>query len=787
MLKKSIRASLIILVLRGLIVPPLFIFFAACANGNTEKRIIQVIPTGDIPPDPVNTSVNPYETAGGGISQFKTHYSGPGVLVRQDGYILKIEGPFGRIEYNVSTGFSKIFKPDSNEDVLKGVYAELRPQAQYNVKTARTFALTRNGNFVSVTNINDNFGSGVKVSVRSWSSAITVWQNYYIYPYRKYLLLDAETEVKRGTSVNYFAVLKAGLDNEKSSILNLKPSADPRFLFVPFDNDDFVRYNSRDLKGSPASGNIESCEVTAIYDNTSRKGLVIGAVTHNVWKTGIRARKAVNEVAGLNVFGGYTSFYTRDVASKSESAAPRPHGTVFGAQVNSPKILLGFFDDWRDGMEEYGRACGIVSPPLNWPHQAPFGWNSWAAYKNNPSYQKYIDASDFFKNYLTKFNSGSDSVFINLDSWWDRLSEAERPMAAAYVRNNLQNAGIYFSPFVAWQENIELCKTYGPEVAPGLPRYTWFDLILKDNSGNPVRYFSDQGWALDLTHPGTLAYAEYRIRRYREWGFSYVKLDFLTHGALEGNFYDKTKATTGIQAYNYGMRKILESIGVPALNGDFFISLSISPIFPSQYAHSRRISCDVFGELDDTEYMLNSLSYGWWINNSVYPYNDPDHIVLYKASGNMRTLTLNESTSAYIAAAITGGIMLNSDDISVQAARERLAMILNNEKVNSLAASSRTFRPTEGNTGTVAADVFVRDDRGIDGSFYIAVFNFGNIMGMPFGSKTKDLNFERMGLDKNAIYTVDNLITGAREGTAKGAMHVSMAAGECKLFELRLQ
>ena len=44
----------------------------------------------------------------------------------------------------------------------------------------------------------------------------------------------------------------------------------------------------------------------------------------------------------------------------------------------------------------------------------------------------------------------------------------------------------------------------------------------------------------------------------------------------------------------------------------YVISLSIAPIFPGQYAHGRRISCDVFGTINWTEYMLNSLSYGWW-------------------------------------------------------------------------------------------------------------------------------------------------------------------------------
>src|SRR5581483_10413079 len=59
--------------------------------------------------------------------------------------------------------------------------------------------------------------------------------------------------------------------------------SDPRVLDVPFDNDDWVRYDSRPLTG-PFSGT--GYEVGAVYDSASRHGLVVGSVTHDFWKTG---------------------------------------------------------------------------------------------------------------------------------------------------------------------------------------------------------------------------------------------------------------------------------------------------------------------------------------------------------------------------------------------------------------------------------------------------------------------------------------------------------------------
>ena len=64
------------------------------------------------------------------------------------------------------------------------------------------------------------------------------------------------------------------------------------------------------------------------------------------------------------------------------------------------------------------------------------------------------------------------------------------------------------------------------------------------------------------------------------------KLDFLSHGAIEGKHY--LPNMTAMRAYNYGMQYVRDAVG-----GKMFVSLSIAPLFPgAEYAHSRRISCD---------------------------------------------------------------------------------------------------------------------------------------------------------------------------------------------------
>src|SRR5258705_8573889 len=56
---------------------------------------------------------------------------------------------------------------------------------------------------------------------------------------------------------------------------------DVRVLVVPFDNDAWVSYDAR-----PVAGSGTSYEVAAIYDDTTRNGIVIGSVTLDTWKSG---------------------------------------------------------------------------------------------------------------------------------------------------------------------------------------------------------------------------------------------------------------------------------------------------------------------------------------------------------------------------------------------------------------------------------------------------------------------------------------------------------------------
>jgi alpha-galactosidase len=199
-----------------------------------------------------------------------------------------------------------------------------------------------------------------------------------------------------------------------------------------------------------------------------------------------------------------------------------------------------------------------------------------------------------------------------------------------------------------------------------------------------------------------------QFERFVRLGFDYIKLDFLTHGALEGDHYQKA-ITTGVQAYNLGMAHIRDLLAPEKLGKAFLINLSIAPLFPHGHAHSRRISCDAFETIEDTEYMLNALTYGWWINNTLYRFNDPDHTVLYK-SANQRAISEHEGRSRLNASVIAGTSLLMGDDYRVGEAVRRTEEWLANKEVIELAKAGVTFLPAGEAKDDRATDFFIRRD-----------------------------------------------------------------------------
>ena len=590
-------------------------------------------------------------------------------------------------------------------------------------------------------------------------------QHLWLYPGKSWVTMDVELDGgEKVVATRHFDVMiVSGKD-----IVAGPSDATLHVLHVPFDNDMWFRWRSIAASEMKAGERYTSQEVTALYDNTSRQAIVVGSVAHDTWKTAIDFSGGQQQLESLDIYGGISS----PSGERSDTHDFLPHGIVSGHRVSSPHIFIGSFADWRDGLDAYGHFNAQVRPPLHWNEGKPMGWNSWAAYADKIDDKRYLEAAKFVHDELLPEGFGGNVVYINLDAFWSKLdsvqlSDAVSDIHAMSTKNGTTfRPGIYWTPFAYWSDDLDAYVE-----GTGM-KYRYRDILLKGPDGSPLPKV-DGGRPIDPTHPGSLARTEYYISHLQQLGFQYLKLDFLTHGILEGDHYDKS-IQTGVQAYNKGMQEV-----VKANHGKMFLSLSIAPLFPSGYGHARRLSCDtkghINGEAQSTEYMLNALTYGWWTDGTLFT-ADPDHVVLgSKADEGARNVT--EGKSRLLSAVITGGMILDSSRLADDPEGQALARKVYDAKPYfKVAADGVAFRPIEGNTGDRAADIFIRDTTA---GTYVAVFNFSD----------KDAKTVRIPLDRISSRAMPKKFSGATDVVSSehyeirdNGLEVNLAPSKSKLL-----
>jgi alpha-galactosidase len=506
-------------------------------------------------------------------------------------------------------------------------------------------------------------------------------QRFDVYPNRDYFITSAEVATD---SCNYMAPLVA----DEAAIGN---DGHERALFVPFDNDMWVRYNAAKL----SDANFTGSEVAAFYNDSTMQGIVTGSLDQDTWKSGVRV-KGDDGKARLTVFAGFTdSITTHDHLA---------HGMVhhLGKFVRSPRILIGDFTDWRTGMETYARLDSLAAPKVifHWNRPTPMGWNSWGAIQDKLTLAKAKAVIDFFADSCKGFRNGKHTLFIDLDAFWDNMTPggvlgdvSKLDSFVVYCHAKGFHPGIYWTPFADWgktDRQIEGSAHRYPE--------TW-------TRQNGQVMDVDGGRAMDPTHPGTRDRIVATLTRLEQIGFEMIKIDFLGHGALEADHFYDPAVTTGMQAFNKGMA-FVDSV----LDGKMLVYSAISPnIATARYVHMRRIGCDAFSAIDNTEYTLNSTGYGWW-QSGLYDYVDADHVVFNTAPDGMNRARLTSSL-------VTGTLMTGDDYGKPGKWRQVAEKLLQNPEVLAAVGNGKAWRPVYANTGNRGVQVFEKGK-------YLAVINY---------------------------------------------------------------
>jgi len=567
-------------------------------------------------------------------------------------------------------------------------------------------------------------------------------QLFYVYPSKNYFVTELKLKTDKS---NYLAPLVA--DN-----LELHQTGDNRALFVPFDNDTWVRYNASKME----QADFVSSEVSAFYNNDNNKGIIVGSLEQNVWKSGIETKgNGASSLSDLTVFSGFSDAkVTRD---------SMPHGAVLAENgyVRSAKFFVGDFNDWRDGMETFAQVKEAVEPRyiFSWKSATPMGWNSWGVLQTKINLEKAKSVVDFFADSCKGFRNADNTLFMDLDAFWDNMTPhglsgdvSQLETFVNYCKEKGFKPGVYWTPFADWG------KRKGKKIEGS--NYSYGETWTLQN-GKP--FDTDNGRAMDPTHPGTKDRIVYTLNRLKNIGFEMIKIDFLAHGAAEGDKFYDPKVTTGMQAYKQGM-EFLDSV----LDGKMLVYAAISPnMATARYVHSRRIACDAFSAIDNTEYTLNSTGYGWW-QNELYNFMDADHVVFANAGENV-------NRARFVAAVVTGALITGDDYAATGPWHEMAKKLLQNKDFLAIVKHGKTFRPIDANTDNKGVNLFTQS---LDGKQYVAAFNYTK------EPKEYNIPLERLAAQGSGAHQLKELFGGQVSPVENGVLKIKVGASDAVMFEL---
>jgi alpha-galactosidase len=362
-----------------------------------------------------------------------------------------------------------------------------------------------------------------------------------------------------------------------------------------------------------------------------------------------------------------------------------------GRALESDWACLGYLevddpDPLGDYVEAVAREHGLLPPLAETPDQdpplspdraawdgapIPTGWCSWYQYSTE-DYTGALTAGDVRQNLsaLQALQPGlplqsfqiDDGFQANVGDWFSfapAFSEGVAPLADEIASSGF-TPGLWLAPFIVHPSS---------QVARAHP-----DWLLRGRLGRPVNagyLWNNFATALDLTHPQALEYAERTVHTaVHQWGYRYLKLDFLYAAALPGRAFDPTLTRAQI------LRRGLEAVRAAAGEGTFLLGCGC-PLGPAiGLVEAMRIGADTtrrwlpsypgienfIQEERNLPSARNALHNAltrsafhrrWWIN-------DPDCLLLNSG----KHLNLAEVRTFASVIALTGGSLFLSDDLA---------------------------------------------------------------------------------------------------------------------------
>jgi alpha-galactosidase len=443
-------------------------------------------------------------------------------------------------------------------------------------------------------------------------------------------------------------------------------------------------------------GRFVSDMMTAVVDPESQRGVVAGFVT------------ATDQFSQV--------WFDRESAELSAASYADGLMVALDETLSSEALLVELTEKPLRALERYGDVLGeeMKAPPYE---QVASGWCSWYRYFTEVSEEEVLSNLDD----LTARRDEIPVRYVQLDDGfqadigdWLTLNE-KFPHGLKWLVEQIHErgyeAGLWLAPFLVGA-NSQLYKDHP-------------DWVVRYRSNTP--YIAIYNWdqvcyALDLSRDDVIVWLRSVFTTVtQEWGFDYVKIDFVYAGAVDG--IRANEGMTRAQIYRRGLQTIRDAVG------DRFILGCGNPLGPSiGLVNGSRIGPDVAPFWDPQPFTpipqrnamaepsaLNSIRNTitrYWMHGRLWQ-NDPDCLLVRETE---TSLTLDEVRTLATVIGMTGGMVLDSDDLTALAdeRREMISMLL----------------PVYGKSA-VPTDLFMSDmprllELDCGGHQMVALFNWGD-------------------------------------------------------------
>ncbi len=304
----------------------------------------------------------------------------------------------------------------------------------------------------------------------------------------------------------------------------------------------------------------------------------------------------------------------------------------------------------------------------------PTGWCSWYHYYTKISEKIILQNLKELrnKNLGVKVFQIDDGYQAEIGDWLETNNRFPGGMGllSDAIQSEKLTPGIWLAPFLVRKKSKFFQKF--PEA------------VLKDREGNPVPalwnplWGADYTYTLDVTHPASKEFLTTVIKTFvKEYGYKYLKLDFLYSALLPGWTYDRSLSPH--TRYMEAIRLIRKAAGK-----DTFLLGCGAPMLPSiGLFDAMRISCDVapFWFREKTRMLINDRN-GLCTERALINditrasthrtlwFNDPDCLLVRQKKNKM---TEGQTKIMASVMAVSGGMLFVSDELALLSAeRENL-------------------------------------------------------------------------------------------------------------------